>query len=123
MVRIEGGLAKGEMLTFEVTANFIVDYYNGTKSLVVSNTGDLGGKMSYWAESMTTVGIIVLVLALILAVRRYCCLFFTLFAAALLLALLLYSLLLPPLVYADLALLCFSNELRLGTCVVCVWSA
>lgn len=120
MVRIEGGLAKGDTLTFEVTANFIVDYYNGTKSLVVSNTGDLGGNMSYWAQSMTTVGIVVLVLALILAVSLCCCSFYTLFAAGLLLTLLLCSLLLPPLLYAGLALLCFSNELRLGTCVVCV---
>ena len=70
MIRIEAGLSKGDTLTFDVTANFIVDYYDGTKSLVISNTGDLGGEMSYWAESMTTVGIIVLALALVIAVRQ-----------------------------------------------------
>lgn len=70
VIRIEAGLSKGDTLTFDVTANFIVDYYDGTKSLVISNTGDLGGEMSYWAESMTTVGIIVLALALVIAVRQ-----------------------------------------------------
>lgn len=72
LVRIDAGLQQGDQLNFNVTANFIVDYFNGTKSIVISNTGDLGGQMSYWAESMTTVGIIVLCLALILAVRRCC---------------------------------------------------
>eukprot|EP00904_Undaria_pinnatifida_P002098 jgi/Undpi1/1188/HiC_scaffold_10.g04650.m1 len=68
--RIDAGLQQGDQLNFNVTANFIVDYFNGTKSIVISNTGDLGGQMSYWAESMTTVGIIVLCLALILAVKH-----------------------------------------------------
>lgn len=93
MARIGDGLTKGDTLTFNVTANFIVDYFDGTKALVISNTGDLGGKMSYWAESLTTIGIIVLALALFLAVRCCCCLSFTI-AAGLLLPLLLLCVLL-----------------------------
>ena len=121
VVRIEDGLTEGDTLTFNVTANFIVDYFDGTKSLVISNTGDLGGKMSYWAESMTTVGIIVLALALFLAVRRCCCLSFTI-AAGLQLPLLRLCvlLLLSPLLHVAVALLRLRNRLCLGNVrIVC----
>lgn len=66
--RIEDGLSAGDTLTFEVTNNFIVDYYDGTKSIVVSNTNDLGGRNLYWGQSLPTIGGIVLVLALLIAV-------------------------------------------------------
>lgn len=66
--RIEDGLSAGDTLTFEVTNNFIVDFYDGTKSIVVSNTNDLGGRNLYWGQSLPTIGGIVLALALLIAV-------------------------------------------------------
>lgn len=67
-LRIEAGLEAGDTLTFTVTNNFIVDYYDGTKSIVVSNTNDLGGRNLYWGQSLPTIGAIVLVLAMLIAV-------------------------------------------------------
>lgn len=66
--RIEAGLSAGDTLTFEVSNNFIVDYYDGTKSIVVSNTNDLGGRNLYWGQSLPTIGGVVLFLALLIAV-------------------------------------------------------
>ncbi len=67
-VRINDGLKKGDLLVFEVSNNFIVDYYDGKKSIVVSNTNDLGGRNLYWGQSLPIIGAIVLVLALVIAV-------------------------------------------------------
>lgn len=66
--RIEAGLSAGDTLTFEVASNFIVDYYDGTKSIVVSNTNDLGGRNLYWGQSLPTIGGIVVILALLIGV-------------------------------------------------------
>ena len=66
--RIDAGLSAGDTLVFEVSNNFIVDYYDGTKSIVVSNTNDLGGRNLYWGQSLPAIGAIVLVLALLIAV-------------------------------------------------------
>ncbi|CAN0473876.1 unnamed protein product, partial [Hapterophycus canaliculatus] len=54
--RIDAGLAAGDTLSFQVNNNFIVDYYDGTKSIVVSNTNDLGGRNLYWGQSLPAVG-------------------------------------------------------------------
>lgn len=68
LFRIEAGLSAGDTLTFAVSNNFVVDYYDGTKSIVVSNTNDLGGRNLYWGQSLSTIGGIVLILALLIAV-------------------------------------------------------
>lgn len=66
--RIEDGLNAGDTLSFDVSNNFIVDYYDGTKSIVVSNTNDFGGRNLYWGQSLPAIGGVVLVLALLIAV-------------------------------------------------------
>lgn len=68
-VRIDAGLSADETLVFQVSNNFIVDYYDGKKSIVVSNTNDLGGRNLYWGQSLPIIGGIVLVLAFVIAVR------------------------------------------------------
>lgn len=45
-----------------------MDYFEGTKSIVVSTTSSLGGRNEYWGQSFVTIGVIVLVLALLIAV-------------------------------------------------------
>ena len=66
--RIDDGLEKGEILNITINNNFIVDYFDGTKSIVVSTTSSLGGRNEYWGQSFVTVGVIVLVLALLIGV-------------------------------------------------------
>lgn len=66
--RIDDGLEKGDILNFTINNNFIVDYFDGTKSIVVSTTSSLGGRNEYWGQSFVTVGVIVLVLALLIGV-------------------------------------------------------
>ncbi|CAM9972080.1 unnamed protein product [Pylaiella littoralis] len=68
--RIEAGLEAGDTLTFSVNNNFIVDYYDGTKSIVVSNTNSLGSRNMYWGQSLLTIGVVVFVLALLIAVKQ-----------------------------------------------------
>lgn len=71
--RIEDGLSEGDTLTFAVTSNFIVDYYDGTKSIVVSTTTGLGGRNAYWGQSLLTIGVIVVVVAALLVVSCFLC--------------------------------------------------
>ena len=66
--RIDDGLVGGDTLNFTINSNFIVDYFDGTKSIVVSTTSSLGGQNTYWAQSFLSLGIILLVLALLIAV-------------------------------------------------------
>lgn len=68
--RIEDGLENGDTLNFTITSNFIVDYFDGTKSIVVSTTSSLGGRNAYWGQSFLTVGIILLVWALLIGVKN-----------------------------------------------------
>ncbi|CAN0189423.1 unnamed protein product [Ascophyllum nodosum] len=68
--RIDDGLVGGDTLNFTINSNFIVDYFDGTKSIVVSTTSSLGGQNTYWAQSFLSLGIILLVLALLIAVKH-----------------------------------------------------
>lgn len=68
--RIDDGLENGDTLNFTITSNFIVDYFDGTKSIVVSTTSSLGGRNTYWGQSFLTVGIILLVWALLIGVKH-----------------------------------------------------
>ncbi|CBN74125.1 conserved unknown protein [Ectocarpus siliculosus] len=68
--RIDDGLNEGDTLSFDVSNNFIVDYYDGTKSIIVSNTNDFGGRNLYWGQSLPSIGGVVLVLALLIAIKQ-----------------------------------------------------
>lgn len=68
--RIEDGLSAGDTITFNITANYVVTFFDGTKSIVISTTGSLGGRNPYWGQSMPAIGAVALLLALVLAVSH-----------------------------------------------------
>jgi hypothetical protein len=58
--RIKGGLAKGTVLTFTVTANYEVQSFDGKKTLVVSTQGEFGGRNPFLGVAYIVVGSICL---------------------------------------------------------------
>lgn len=68
--KIHDSLKKGDVLTFQVIANFEVDSFGGSKSLVISNLGEFGGKNSFLGISYIVVGSISLLLGVLFAVKQ-----------------------------------------------------
>lgn len=66
--RIEDGVAAGTNLTFTINANYVTSFFDGTKSLVISTTNDMGGRNPYWGQSFLTLGVAIWILAALGAV-------------------------------------------------------
>jgi hypothetical protein len=60
----------GDTLTFEVTANYEVDSFDGSKSIVISTTNEFGGKNPYLGVSYVVVGSICLFLGMLFLLKQ-----------------------------------------------------
>ena len=54
--RIDGDFHEGDRLVFNVTANFEVESFGGSKALILTNNGDVGGKNVVTGQAFVTVG-------------------------------------------------------------------
>lgn len=68
--KIDGDFKKGDQLIFFVTANFEVDSFDGTKSLVITNLGEFGGKNPYLGVAYIVVGSISLLFGTLFALKQ-----------------------------------------------------
>ena len=69
--KIDGDFSKGDVLTFDLIANFEVDSFDASKGLVLSTLGDLGGKNPFIGVAYIVVGAISLVLAALFALKYF----------------------------------------------------
>jgi len=69
--RIEGDLHAGDRLVFNVTANFEVDSFDATKTLLISNLGAMGGRNTFLGVAFTTIGSLCMVFGVVLLARAY----------------------------------------------------
>ncbi|KAJ1400127.1 CDC50/LEM3 family [Ochromonadaceae sp. CCMP2298] len=67
---INRSFKKGDTLTFSVTANFEVDSFDGSKSLLISNLGEFGGRNPYMGVAYIVVGFISLMFALLFVLKQ-----------------------------------------------------
>uniref|UniRef100_A0A7S3H6C7 Cell cycle control protein 50A n=1 Tax=Spumella elongata TaxID=89044 RepID=A0A7S3H6C7_9STRA len=68
--KIDHDYKKGDTLTFTVTANFEVESFDGSKSLLISNLGEFGGKNPFLGVAYVVVGSISLMFALLFVVKQ-----------------------------------------------------
>lgn len=68
--KIDADLKKGDSLSFDMSLNFEVESFDGSKALVVSTLGDFGGKNSFLGISYIVVGSISLLLGLLFALKQ-----------------------------------------------------
>jgi hypothetical protein len=68
--KIDGDFKTGNKLVFTVDANFEVDSFSGSKSLLISNLGEFGGKNSFLGIAYCVVGSISLMFALLFVVKQ-----------------------------------------------------
>lgn len=69
--RIEGDPRSGDRLVFNVTANFEVDSFDATKTLLISNLGAMGGRNTFLGVAFTTIGSLCMVFGVVLLARAY----------------------------------------------------
>ncbi len=67
---IDGDFKKGDTLAFQVTANYEVDSFSGSKSLLISTLGQFGGKNPYLGIAYIVVGSICLMFAFLFATKQ-----------------------------------------------------
>lgn len=68
---IEGNFKEGDQLVFNITANFEVDSFDATKSLIITNLGSRGGKNMFLGEAFTTIGSLCMVFGVALIGKYY----------------------------------------------------
>lgn len=68
--RIDGNFKKGDTIKFGIVANFVTESFSGTKSLVISNLNDLGGKNPYLGISYIVVGSLSLLFGSLFALKN-----------------------------------------------------
>ena len=69
--RIEGDFSSGDRLVFNVTANFEVDSFDATKTLLISNLGAMGGRNTFLGVAFTTIGSLCMVFGFVLLAKAY----------------------------------------------------
>lgn len=69
--KIDGDFKKGDQLIFFVNANFEVGSFDGTKSLVITNLGEFGGKNPYLGVAYIVVGTISLLFGSLFALKQF----------------------------------------------------
>lgn len=68
--KIDSDFSAGDTLEFAITNNFEVSSYGGTKSLVISNLGVIGGKSNALGNSFLIFGSIALAIGVLFALKR-----------------------------------------------------
>ena len=68
--RIDGDFKAGDTVSFQIQANYVTESFKGTKSLVVSNLNDLGGKNPYLGVSYIVVGSLSLLFGSLFALKN-----------------------------------------------------
>lgn len=69
--KISGNFKKGDYLTFQVIANFEVDSFEATKSLVITQKGEFGGQNPHLGVAYIVVGSICLFFGSIFALKYF----------------------------------------------------
>jgi hypothetical protein len=69
--KIEGNFKEGDILVFNITANYEVDSFDATKKLVLSTLGSRGGRNMFVGEAFTAVGSLCMVFGVALLVKGY----------------------------------------------------
>jgi hypothetical protein len=69
--KIDSDFKNGDQLVFYVQANFEVASFDGTKSLVISNLGEFGGKNPYLGVAYIVVGSISLLFGSLFALKQF----------------------------------------------------
>jgi len=69
--RIKKDIPKGTQLTFDIQANFDVSEFDGTKSLVITEVGEYGGKNPFLGIAYIVVGCVSWFLAILFGVKHY----------------------------------------------------
>ena len=69
--KINGNFNSGDVLTFNVIANFEVNSFNAGKGLTLSTLGEMGGKNPFLGIAYIVVGTISLLLAILFAVKYF----------------------------------------------------
>ncbi len=67
---VEGNFKKGDQLEFTVNANYEVESFSGSKSLLISTVGEFGGKNPYLGIAYIVVGSICLMFAFLFATKQ-----------------------------------------------------
>mmetsp|Transcript_17628 Transcript_17628/g.23218 ORF Transcript_17628/g.23218 Transcript_17628/m.23218 type:complete len:379 (+) Transcript_17628:141-1277(+) len=68
--KIESDLSSGDTLTFTISQNFLVDTFEGTKSLVISTTSWFGGKNPFLGVAYIVVGTICCALGIAFTIKH-----------------------------------------------------
>jgi hypothetical protein len=68
--KVDHDYKKGDTIAFQVVANFEVESFDGSKSLLMSNLGEFGGKNPFLGVAFVTVGAISLMFALLFLVKQ-----------------------------------------------------
>lgn len=68
--KIDGNFKKGDVIVFDLTANFEVNSFDGTKALVLGTVGEFGGKNPYLGQSYIIVGSISLLFAVLFVMKQ-----------------------------------------------------
>lgn len=68
--KIDSDFSAGDQLVFEITLNFDVSGYGGTKALVLSNLGVIGGKSNALGNSFLIFGSVALGIGILFALKR-----------------------------------------------------
>lgn len=68
--KIDHDFKKGDELEFTVTANYYVSGFSGSKSLVISQVGEFGGRNPYLGIAYIVVGSICLMFAFLFATKQ-----------------------------------------------------
>eukprot|EP00469_Lotharella_globosa_P019054 CAMPEP_0167813604 /NCGR_PEP_ID=MMETSP0112_2-20121227/1949_1 /TAXON_ID=91324 /ORGANISM="Lotharella globosa, Strain CCCM811" /LENGTH=1523 /DNA_ID=CAMNT_0007712711 /DNA_START=269 /DNA_END=4840 /DNA_ORIENTATION=+ len=68
--RIEASLSKGDRLEFEVVSRFPVSPYEGGKAIIITNDSWIGGRNTFMGVAMITMGCIVFLTVLLMALKE-----------------------------------------------------
>jgi hypothetical protein len=68
--KIDYDFKKNDVLSFTVEANYEVASFDGSKSLLVSNLGEFGGKNPFLGVAYVVVGSISLLFAMLFVVKQ-----------------------------------------------------
>lgn len=68
--KIDSDFEKGDLLSFNVVANFEVSSFDGSKSIVISTLGEFGGRNPYLGVAYIVVGSVSLLFALLFIVKQ-----------------------------------------------------
>lgn len=69
--KIDHNFKKGNVLKFNITANYEVNSFSGGKSIIISNLGEFGGKNPNLGIAYIVVGIIAFVFGLLFSTKQF----------------------------------------------------